>query len=89
MASGWHCTEGQPFLFQSYLSALLATSGVTAFLMAAWFAVKELFLALYVDRGGGGSGGQYCNGGSYDFSRDQVSCWSDWKDITQIIGVFM
>ena len=56
-------------MFQSHLGPLLATFGLTAFLLAAWLVVKDLFLALYVERSG--SGGGQCT--SYDYSRDQVS----------------
>ena len=65
-----------PLCFQSYLLPLLATVGLTLFLCSAWLATKELFLALYVERGGGGAGGGGGSGGqcgSYDYSRDNVS----------------
>ena len=64
------------FSFKSYLIPLLATLGLTVFLSLAWLVAKELFLALYVERGGGGFGLGGSNGGqncSYDYSRDQVS----------------
>ena len=50
--------------------------GLTLFLCFSWLATKELFLALYVERGGGGAGGGGGSGGqcgSYDYSRDNVS----------------